>query len=78
MWIADQWKDYAVLDCGGGELDGAASSPERIRRPGERLSWSVIRVLVIGNHIDRIESENLDGLIEERTGAPGFGLPRPV
>ncbi len=19
MWIADQWKDYAVLDCGGGE-----------------------------------------------------------
>ena len=19
MWIADHWKDYAVLDCGGGE-----------------------------------------------------------
>ena len=19
MWIADNWKDYAVLDCGGGE-----------------------------------------------------------
>ncbi len=37
MWIADNWKDYAVLDCGGGEKAERWGSSEcwcgRTRRP---------------------------------------------
>ncbi len=37
MWIADHWKDYAVLDCGGGEKIERWGN-QILERPDRRLS----------------------------------------
>ncbi len=38
MWIADNWKDYAVLDCGGGEKVERWGSQVLVR-PDPQAIW---------------------------------------
>ena len=39
MWIADNWKDYAVLDCGGGEKIERWGS-QILQRPDPQAIWA--------------------------------------
>ena len=39
MWIADNWKDYAVLDCGGGEKAERWGSQVLVRREASCRAW---------------------------------------
>ena len=39
MWIADHWKDYAVLDCGGGEKIERWGS-QILQRPDPQAIWA--------------------------------------
>ena len=39
MWIADNWKDYAVLDCGGGEKIERWGS-QTLQRPDPQAIWA--------------------------------------
>ena len=38
MWIADHWKDYAVLDCGGGEKIERWGN-QILQRPDPQAIW---------------------------------------
>lgn len=47
MWIADHWKDYAVLDCGGGEKIERWGN-QILQRPTRRLSGRATRTVRFG------------------------------
>ena len=42
MWIADKWKDYELLDCGGGERLERGGSRLRVR-PHPQVIWAAPR-----------------------------------
>ncbi|MCD7857647.1 MAG: class I SAM-dependent methyltransferase [Clostridiales bacterium] len=43
MWIADQWKDYELIDCGGGEKLERWGS-ELLVRPDPQAIWNTPRI----------------------------------
>lgn len=48
MWIADQWQDYELLDCGGGEKLERWGR-QTLVRPDPQAIWDTPRKIRAGN-----------------------------
>ena len=52
MWIADQWQDYQLLDCGGGEKLERWDK-QYLVRPDPQAIWETPRRLPVSPQPDR-------------------------
>ena len=68
MWIADQWQDYELLDCGGGEKLERWDK-QYLVRPDPQAIWETPRRLETGQRTVSPQSDRRRTLGEK--GAAG-------